>query len=191
MYSTEVVDKMKRVVLAMIPLLIIIGICYLYLHKIPPLERVAIKNSDESNIIFNGNVIEELKDGKLSWRFTAVKISCNYEEGSAYLDAVTGMVYYGTEVVHIKAQHGKVNLKTHDIQLSSNVEATAPDRGMVFNASTIEYFAGDKHAVATGGVKFIDQSVTLTGDKAVTDAGMHEITVTGHAKVVKNPVALK
>ena len=176
----------KYLLLALIPLVIAVGIIYLYVQPLNTIYRSIDTDNLAGNLTFKDNVIEEMQNGRVVWRLKVEKIEYDNGKQKIYINKIAGYVYTADgDKIEVTAPAGEIDMKTHDATISGGATASCVAKNAKMFAPTIKYFAVDQHAEAGVGVKCQKDDITLTGNQVTTDAAMTVITVKGKAKIRK------
>lgn len=176
----------KSAVIFAICAVLLAGGIYYFIRPEPPVpEQAQTPAVSGEPALLEGNKLVEKKNGKLVWELTAKTIELDKLSGKVTLVEVQGTFYRddGTQL-HITAQNGDFDSKTHDFSLQNNVVGTATD-GARLTADNVKWRQKEELITAKGNVKLSKPDVVATADEAQTDKGMENIRLTGNAVIVK------
>ncbi|WDP88664.1 MAG: LPS export ABC transporter periplasmic protein LptC [Desulfobacter sp.] len=176
----------KRYILPLVILLFCIfaglGIFY-YVNRLLT-TPVTIEDIDvDSQAALKLNILEQIskKNGVTEWKLKASSATLLREEDKAVLKDVKVEFYTkDATVVHLRADQGTLNTKTHDLTFSSNV--VVRHQGYTMRSETLHY---DKkpHIIHTDSVVQIeDGESTLVSDAMETRLNQNRIILKGHVK---------
>lgn len=176
----------KKLILPLIAVLIFIfmglGIFYFVNHLLT--TPITVENIDvDSEAALKLNLLEQVskKNGITEWKLKASSATLLKAEDKAILEDVN-VIFYTQEktTVHLTADQGILNTKTHDMTFRKNV--IVRHQAYVLRSETLHY-EKKPHIIHTDSrIRVDDGESVLEADTMVTKLNQNQVILKGHVK---------
>ncbi|MCR5176178.1 MAG: LPS export ABC transporter periplasmic protein LptC [Anaerovibrio sp.] len=150
----------------------------------PDINRVPL---EKRVVSFEGNTIQEEKDGRILWSITAANIEMDIDTKDASLTDVKAVFNFEDgRTVNLTAPKAIFNDKTHHLEVLNGVSGESSDGGR-FSCTEIEWLA-EKELLAMKGdasIEYEKEAVKASGDRIESANGFRNFKISGNAHLEK------
>jgi LPS export ABC transporter protein LptC len=128
-----------------------------------------------------GEIVVGDPTGKRLWRASAKVIDYDYDKAQAVLRDVQCVFAQDNEpALEGRAPLATAFLEQHRVVLTGGVVARAPTTGASFRADRVEWNTKNKEVSASGGVKYVQRGLVISGDRLLADLELKRARLEGH-----------